>query len=145
MAEGVKLEDRWGYYVATSSQACVSAINSYYHQVPHFTSPLSLSLSLWLFLNLILIFLSLLKLLDTNTQMGVWRFSSMVERGLWFWKQWHMTNTVSWPTSWQHISFTPLVLLVLSLVFMPLSPTLYPLICFSFCFVSLTLSIRNKK
>ncbi|KAL5122334.1 Tetratricopeptide repeat protein 38 [Glycine soja] len=33
MAEGVKLEDRWGYYVATSSQACVSAINSYYHQV----------------------------------------------------------------------------------------------------------------
>ncbi|KAG5068006.1 hypothetical protein AAZX31_01G038500 [Glycine max] len=31
--EGVKLEDRWGYQVATSSQACVSAINSYYHQV----------------------------------------------------------------------------------------------------------------
>ncbi|KAL5122335.1 Tetratricopeptide repeat protein 38 [Glycine soja] len=60
MAEGVKLEDRWGYYVATSSQACVSAINSYYHQ-------------------------------------------------------WHMTNTVSWPTSWQHISFTLLALLVLSL------------------------------
>lgn len=73
MAEGVKLEDRWGYYVATSSQACVSAINSYYHQVPHFTSPLSLSLSLWLFLNLILIFLSLLKLFDINTQMGVWK------------------------------------------------------------------------
>lgn len=107
-----------------------------------------MSLSLWL---LILIFLSLLKLLDTNTQMGVWRFSSMVERGLWFWKQWHMTNTVSWPTSWQHISFTLLALPVLSLVFMPLSPTLYPLICFLqllvflFCFVSLTLSIRNKK
>ena len=38
-----KLEDRWGYQVATSSQACVSAINSYYHQVPHFTSCLSLS------------------------------------------------------------------------------------------------------
>ncbi|KAK7407322.1 hypothetical protein VNO78_09139 [Psophocarpus tetragonolobus] len=31
--EVVKLEDRWGYQVATSSQACVSAINSYYHQV----------------------------------------------------------------------------------------------------------------
>ncbi|TKY69753.1 Tetratricopeptide repeat protein 38 [Spatholobus suberectus] len=33
MEEGVKLENRWGYPVATSSQACVSAINSYYHQV----------------------------------------------------------------------------------------------------------------
>lgn len=33
MQEGVKLEVRWGYQVSTSSQACVSAINSYYHQV----------------------------------------------------------------------------------------------------------------
>lgn len=40
----------------------------------HITS-FSLSLSLWLFLNLllILIFLSLLKLFDINTQMGVWK------------------------------------------------------------------------
>ncbi|KAK7256417.1 hypothetical protein RIF29_29863 [Crotalaria pallida] len=30
--EGVKL-DRWGYEIRTSSQACISAINSYYNQV----------------------------------------------------------------------------------------------------------------
>ncbi|RDX73424.1 Tetratricopeptide repeat protein 38, partial [Mucuna pruriens] len=33
MEEGAKLEDTWGYQIATSSQPCVSAINSYYHQV----------------------------------------------------------------------------------------------------------------
>ncbi|KAL2349324.1 hypothetical protein Fmac_003324 [Flemingia macrophylla] len=33
MQEGMELKDRWGYQVSTSSQACVSAINSYYHQV----------------------------------------------------------------------------------------------------------------
>uniref|UniRef100_A0A2N9EC77 Tetratricopeptide repeat protein 38 n=1 Tax=Fagus sylvatica TaxID=28930 RepID=A0A2N9EC77_FAGSY len=37
--EGVKL-DMWGYEVRTSSDSCISAINSYYHQV-------CLSLSLW--------------------------------------------------------------------------------------------------
>lgn len=31
--EGVKLVDKWGYKVSTSSQACLSAINNYYHQV----------------------------------------------------------------------------------------------------------------
>lgn len=32
MEGGVKL-DRWGYEVKTNSDACISAINSYYHQV----------------------------------------------------------------------------------------------------------------
>lgn len=26
--------DKWGYQVKTSSDSCISAINSYYHQVP---------------------------------------------------------------------------------------------------------------
>ncbi|XP_068468219.1 uncharacterized protein [Phaseolus vulgaris] len=46
MEESVKL-NMWGYQVATSSQACVSAINSYCHQVTHFTSPPSLSVLIY--------------------------------------------------------------------------------------------------
>lgn len=116
----------------------------------HITPFLSLSLCVYDFFYLLffILTLSLLKLFDIKTLMGLvsfqWRFSSMVEKGLWFWKRWHMTINVSWPTSWQHISFTRLILLVLSLVCMPLSPALYLLICCFFFLVSLTLSIKKK-
>jgi len=140
----------WGYQVATSSQACVSAINSYYHQVTHFTTPpFSLSLYYEFFFRFWFWLLSLSKLFDIKTQMGCvsfeWRFSSMEEKGLWFWKQWHMTITVSWPTSWLHISFTRLILLVLSLVCTPLSPTLYLSICIFFFFSSIWLFPPKRK
>ncbi|KVI05592.1 hypothetical protein Ccrd_016084 [Cynara cardunculus var. scolymus] len=31
--QGIKMEDKWGYEVNTSSSSCISSINSYYHQV----------------------------------------------------------------------------------------------------------------
>ncbi|XP_023730107.1 uncharacterized protein LOC111877834 [Lactuca sativa] len=31
--EGIKMEDKWGYDINTSSSSCISSINSYYHEV----------------------------------------------------------------------------------------------------------------